>query len=373
MPNTKRNADLWKTKIIILLIVSFGLTVLSYNTYEKVTGKIASRIISLLKFRELTPVEFKDGAIPLMRFSRLPGKYYNPVYNAMYGFSYYDKWMGNSEFDYFLKYYTLYLTNEKDRDTLWKERFLQIADWFVNNMHERYFDNITFGVWEYDFSWKVGSYDLSRGWVSGMAQGVAIQVLLRAWQITGNTNYLDVASDALRSFLVPVSKGGVTYKLAEDEWWYEEYAGASSQKTMVLNGHEHALIALWEAYTFTGDSQYLDLYNKGLNALKYEIKAYINPDNCWSLYDQVGTISNSKYHNVNIGLTRKIYSFSGIDMLDQVANAWNNCHISFLINNHKPTYHGTLMFIIDLFANLMLVLIAYNIAMIAYSKLRVNI
>ena len=53
-----------------------------------------------------------------------------------------------------------------------KYLFLNDSNWLVENAIKK--DNYT--VWEYKFPWPM--YNLSSSWVSAMAQGQAIQVLI---------------------------------------------------------------------------------------------------------------------------------------------------------------------------------------------------
>ena len=63
--------------------------------------------------------------------------------------------------------------------------------------------------WEYAFD-----YPGSRApWLSGMAQGVAIQALARAWQATDNAGDLALARQALPGLGRPLADGGLLRSL----------------------------------------------------------------------------------------------------------------------------------------------------------------
>jgi uncharacterized protein YyaL (SSP411 family) len=49
-----------------------------------------------------------------------------------------------------------------------------------------------------------------------MAQGRALQALIKAHEVTGQNKYLDSAKMLLNSFFVELKDGGVTYKTPTD-------------------------------------------------------------------------------------------------------------------------------------------------------------
>lgn len=81
-----------------------------------------------------------------------------------------------------------------------------------------------------------------------MANGKALEALAKAANIIGDRKYLDSAKKLLNAFLVDVRNGGLTYKTANDGWWYEEVAAYSEQKEpRVLNGFMFALLNIYSS------------------------------------------------------------------------------------------------------------------------------
>ena len=113
-----------------------------------------------------------------------------------------------------LDYYTDYLKsgNETDRKLL-----LNVANWIVNN--SKNYGN--YSLLKYEFPYH--DYNLEPGWHSAIAQGRAIEALISAHNITNDERYIDAAKMLLNSFFIEVKDGGVTYKTADEGWWYEEY------------------------------------------------------------------------------------------------------------------------------------------------------
>ena len=117
------------------------------------------------------------------------------------------------------------------------ERFLALADWLV-----RYGERDERGVgWSHDY--EAPKYGLSPGWRSGMTQGEAISVLLRAHAVSGEDGYRETASAAFGPFTVEAPAGGVVRTL-DGALVIEEYPTA--QPTAVLNGWIFGLLGLHE-------------------------------------------------------------------------------------------------------------------------------
>jgi len=105
-------------------------------------------------------MQVDENGIPITVYPGL-GPQINPVNIAQRGLSYWD---------------------EEQYDL-----FLNIANWFCDNAVE----TNDFVVWQYWFPWK--SYDMTPPWVSGMAQGLAVDVLGRAYHLTSKGIYLNTA------------------------------------------------------------------------------------------------------------------------------------------------------------------------------------
>ncbi len=66
-----------------------------------------------------------------------------------------------------------------------------------------------YSVWLYQSRITYPNFTLEPPWVSGMAQGLGVEVLAHAYNLTGDEKYLKAARLALNSFFVPVE--GVEY------------------------------------------------------------------------------------------------------------------------------------------------------------------
>lgn len=124
---------------------------------------------------------------------------------------------------------------------------IRAAEWLVDNQ-------CVDGTWRYGFDYYVESADttLPAGWVSALAQGQALSLLVRAWEITGDSGYLDAGRAALGAFSRPVEEGGVL-RFWRGHPFYEEYPTVGP--SLVLNGFLFALVGLHEFAEATADAE----------------------------------------------------------------------------------------------------------------------
>ena len=152
---------------------------------------------------------------------------------------------------------------EKDR-----ARFLQIADWFLDNREQSAQKG---DVWI--TAVPKPEYRMMAPWPSAFAQSRAISILLRAWQLTGEQRYLDSATAALKIFAVPAGEGGVT-TFSEFGPLYEEYP--TDFITAVLDGGIFSLFGLYDYLrAVPGENNPArPLFEAGIAALKKALPAY---------------------------------------------------------------------------------------------------
>jgi len=166
-----------------------------------------------------------------------------------------------------------------------KEHFLRIADWWVNNA---IIDGKLGAYWLTEVS--KPEYRVTEPWKSAFTQSRAISVLLRAWQLTNRSHYLELATQALKPFTYDISEKGVTAHLAEGRPFYEEYV--AYEPTMVLDGHMFALFGLFDfvrSVTLNIDSKAHELarnlFDRGVESLinwlpEYDMGFWIRFNHC---------------------------------------------------------------------------------------------
>ena len=99
-------------------------------------------------------------------------------------------------------------------------------------------------------------------WLSALAQGSALSVLLRAYQLTREEAFLEVAHRAVRTFERDILDGGVAAPVGEDGVFFEEVAVYPAAHT--LNGFIFALFGLYDYVASDRCSQVGELMKRGL-------------------------------------------------------------------------------------------------------------
>lgn len=242
-------------------------------------------------------------------------------------------------------------------------KLLDIADYFVETAQERRYCDSIFYVWTYDFDYPI--YKLRALWISGMAQGHVIEVMLAAHAITGDENYLETARLAANAMAVPIEYGGVAIDLGEG-LWFEEYAQPGVTPPRVLNGHNFALSGLYYLSLVDGDYRRLfDLGVLGLESLLPEFDKQI-----WSMYDLQGIPANRKYQRIHVMQLRELYNLTRRETLLFYEKRFSvQLYFPFSAFYRVITYPNTFLVVI-LGGNILVVFICEVTGSLVFQKLR---
>jgi hypothetical protein len=254
----------------------------------------------------------KDGVV-LVKYAS--GLQYNPVTIAQAAIRYYDRWLIDATDD----------LKAADRTAM-----LAQINWLVTKQTSD-------GRWYYYFHW--GSQRIP--WWSGMAEGVAISALLRAYSMTGDASYLPVIARARATFERSEPRGGVQTVLTYKRSYviYQEYLGGSSQN--VLNGWMFALVGLYEDAVYLGDPMAaFDVMaaDRGIAAVRGLLPLYDSGG--WSYYNLNsatvrGAWASWTYHNTHIAQLRFLASVTGDHTL-----AWYAARFQYYVDHYATDYIG---------------------------------
>lgn len=240
----------------------------------------------------------KDEQNLPMKFYKSVGIQYNPTRIAAYA----------------LANYNLYL-KENNKDSL--ELFIRCANWFLNDKQ---------GLYRYNFDWG----ELKSGWISCMAQGEAISVLVRAYFETNEIKYLEQAIKASKVFNIKIEDGGVL-SLLNNELFFEEYP--SKMPTHTLNGFLYGLVGLMELQKFYPQINEEIKVQKFIDTINNNINLW-NTGN-WSLYDlSVGknnkrNYSTVQYHKIHITFLKYLLNEQYNDNLKKALDNWEKGYNNF--------------------------------------------
>jgi D-glucuronyl C5-epimerase C-terminus len=149
------------------------------------------------------------------------------------------------------------------------------------------------GGWQYPIP--IRRYGLRPGWYSAMAQGLAISVMLRSYDITGEESFLDAAEAARILMLRPIESGGCSDYDDFGRPFLEECQ--CDARCHILNGALCALIGLCELEARLGERVHVSAAQRLAGELgKYDL-------GYWSRYDlRFAAPATLAYHSLHISL-----------------------------------------------------------------------
>lgn len=194
------------------------------------------------------PEKFDENSIPIWR-NKNEEYFHHPIVICQYALGVFEH---------------LYQKNYQD-DSL-RSSFISLADWLKNNFVE-----INCGkVWYIYYD--IPLYRIKKPWYSALAQGEAVSVLVRAYYLTNDRSYLELAEDAIKPFFVEVKDGGLLNYFNSIPI-YEEYP--SPIKTVgVLNGFMFSLLGLYDLILTTQSKNATKLFTTGIESLKKLLPFY---------------------------------------------------------------------------------------------------
>lgn len=175
------------------------------------------------------------------------------------------------------------------------------------------------------FEFGHSDFGLGPGWISGMSQGEASSVFLRAFALTNEQRYLDYAALALKPLERSTSAGGATYMHGNDVFFEE----VPDVPTHILNGHLFAAFAVWEACEYGYASKELrELHEAALDTLARWMPLY--DDRGWSFYDLSAGMNKQRhyvpitYHQIHIAQLRVYAAMTGNSVFSDMADRWQD-------------------------------------------------
>jgi hypothetical protein len=203
----------------------------------------------------------------------------------------------------------LKIGNEKLRQV-----FMNQARWLVN--HETLLKEDS-GGWPFPFPNK--GFHASKAWLSALTQGVGISVLTRAYRLTGEDVYLQVARRAVRTFELDILDGGVCASFGDDGIFFEEVAVYPAAH--ILNGYILSLFGLYDYVALTGDAQIRTLIKRSLATLHTLIDDF--DLGYGSRYDLLSRVPTSHfYHALHVTLLEALAQYSGCQHCAALAARW---------------------------------------------------
>lgn len=260
-------------------------------------------------YRESRKVTFDGNGVPKVKYGE--EFQYNPVTVSQYALTRYGQYI---------------LGNKESRNL-----FISAVDKLLEMQDE-------VGAFRYDFEWE---YYLTKetykpGWVSGMAQGLALSVFARAYNLTKDGRYLAAGNKTVDFLVTPIEDGGTMSNLKDldpsltDYIFFEEYI--SKPHNYTLNGFMFTLLGLydWKAlndkYKFDKEKVAEEYFESGVESLA-KVLPYYDIDG-FSAYDlghltfDVRPHIGIGYHGVHIYLLHVLHELTGVRELQVFENIW---------------------------------------------------
>jgi heparosan-N-sulfate-glucuronate 5-epimerase len=248
---------------------------------------------------DFSEYEFDDLGIPLSRFYRQANWQHNPITVCNYGLFHFNNFIRN---------------HSKES----KELFFSQADWLTKHCRAGVNESL---VWYYLFD--LPNYKIKAPWISGMAQGLALSVLLRAHQLSGEKKYLTTAKSAWRIFNIDVASGGVISKFPDGQPLIEEYPSGFFT-TGVLNGLIYAIMGVYEYSIYIENADAQKKFKILIDSLKDNLYRF----DCgyWSYYDLTLPLrlASKPYHQIHIIQLRELFRITNEKVFKEFADRWHN-------------------------------------------------
>ena len=226
------------------------------------------------------------------------GLQYNPVTVSQYALCLYDEYL-------------------IDQDEKKKQKFFRQIHWLEQNMID-IDTNASAVPYLFPHKW----YDLQSPWYSGMAQGQMASALLRAYLLTKEMKYQNLAKRMLVFMLHPVKEGGTLGLTPENLPWIEECG--TEHPSLILNGHLYGLIGLIEYCSMFDDEQLHKMRDKIIEATITLIPLY-EKDN-WLIYARNVNVNkcNKKYMGLQILEMKHLFLLTDNAKLLSIYERWNS-------------------------------------------------
>jgi len=221
-------------------------------------------------FLDESRITLDSNMVPIVDYSF--GVYRNPVTSCLLAFAFY--------YDYL-----------ETGDKINKQGFLNNVDWLLDYSDENYY-------LRYEFNFNHDNFvDLEKGWISAMAQGMALGAFSMAFYLTVEPKYLEGAERIFTTLYNNTDSLWCIIIDEEDYYWLEEYP--SKDICHVLNGMLSGLWGIWDYYTISYNSFALTLFNAGIKTIADHYPIWNLENQNRSKYCTHG-VYKSKYHSIHL-------------------------------------------------------------------------
>jgi glycosyltransferase involved in cell wall biosynthesis len=218
-----------------------------------------------------------------------------------------------------------------------EEAFMTQAYWFLS--YVSYFADDTSGwpIW----STLPGQNEPQLA-LSALAQGYGLSVLIRAYQLTREDEFLQVARRVVHTLELDILDGGVCAPMGENGVFFETVAVYPA--THVLSGHILALFGLYDYASITGERHIEVLIQRGLASLHSLITEF--DAGFWTYYNLYPKRLTSRLdHSLHVQLLNTLAEYTNCTDYLTLATRWQHyqdqvvCRLRYLFTCHITNYY----------------------------------
>lgn len=241
--------------------------------------------------------DFDADGIPRVDYGAPIGLRYNAITTAQWGLANLQKAAGNDESA--------------------RAQALRCAEWLVKNAQPWKHDVL---AWVYDYGFEL--YGPYPPWISGMAQGEAVSLLLRCHQLEPRQEFLRVSHGAVRAFLYEFEDGGVTAKFSDGSIFFQEYP--VEPPVHVLNGGIFAFWGVYDYALFFEDRAMMNLAQGFLETLRRHWRKW--DLGYWTRYDlyRVKRPASAMYQELHVRQMQALAELFNDELFRRVAKRWRS-------------------------------------------------
>ncbi len=208
--------------------------------------------------------------------------------------------------------YEQYLLNTEDN---YRNKVIQSADRLIEMIVDH--EGISM-IYDYDDG------ELNNPVACAMNQGESISVMLRAYELSNQDQYLNYAKRLSKPFSNQYGEYGVISFIEDDHIWFLE----GGKK--ILNGHIYALIGLHELNCVSSSNDLNQLVKDGLSSVIALLPRF--DMGWWSRYwlDSPDYIASAMYHNLHICQLEILYKQHHIEVFREYSIKFKKYHQSFI-------------------------------------------
>ena len=239
---------------------------------------------------------FDKNGIPRYKYRAPIGLQYNAITTAQYGLCCLAKWID-------------------EKDDIFLDKAFAAGEWLMRNA-ELLKHNAVGWIYRFDLDF----YGPKAPWISAMAQGEAISLLLRLNIVKQNDAYVETARKASTVFQYDIKDGGVRAVFPDGSPVFEEFP--AQPPPHVLNGHIFSLLGLYDFAIVTNDAAAQQIFREAVEGLKKNIYRY--DLGWWTYYDLHATrrLASRVYQEVHVRLLRILAQIIPDPFYDDLAAQW---------------------------------------------------